>query len=269
MTRSKQLAFDDHRRRSGRGGPRPGAGRPRKLHGVVHHIRRDPHPGRCPAHVTLKTLRGVPSLRSRSLVREFKRSLREASERGGFRVVHYSLQRDHVHLIVEAAGCQALGRGMKSIGARLARAVNRVFRRSGPVLLGRYHVRALRTPREVRNALAYVLLNARRHWKQWRGMAPPVRLDEASSAAWFDGWNHWPHSPTRQAPSEVAPARTWLLSRGWRRHGLVDPAGVPGSKWISACPERSGFAEVAGVPPFPPARARSRAFRPASRACSS
>jgi REP element-mobilizing transposase RayT len=223
-----QLTFQDHRFRSGRGGPRPGAGRPRKLHGVVHHVRRDPHPGRCPAHITLKTRRDVPSLRSRALVRAFKQSLREASERGEFRVVHYSLQRDHVHLIVEAAGCEALGRGMKSIGARFARAVNRVFGRSGPVLFGRYHVRALATPREVRNALAYVLLNARRHWKQSKGGAPPVQLDEASSARWFDGWKPFPRGPTSEEPREVAGARTWLLTRGWRRHGLVDPAEVPG-----------------------------------------
>ena len=66
-------------------------------------------------------------------------------------------------MIVEAKDRDALGRGMKSIGSRLARAVNRVFKRAGPVLADRYHVRVLRTPREVRNALAYVLLNARRH----------------------------------------------------------------------------------------------------------
>jgi hypothetical protein len=68
---------------------------------------------------------------------------------------------------------------MKSIAARLARAVNRVFRRSGPVLIGRYHLRALRTSREVRNALAYVLLNVRKHWRQRYGTLPPVRLDAA------------------------------------------------------------------------------------------
>jgi uncharacterized protein (DUF3084 family) len=181
--------------------------------------------------VTLETRRDAPSLRSRALVREFKRSLREASERGEFRVVHYSLQRDRVHLIVEAAGREALGRGMKSIGARLARAVNRVFGRTGRVLLGRYHVRALGTPREVRNALAYVLLNARRHRAQRRGSPPPVQLDEGSSGAWFDGWKRLPRGPTEPDPGrrEVAAARTWLLSRGWRRHGLVDPAEVPGA----------------------------------------
>ncbi len=201
------------------------------MHGVVHHVRRDPHPGRFPAHVTLRVRRDIPSLRRRPLVREFRRSLAKACERGEFRVVHYSIQRDHLHLIVEATGKQALGRGMKSIGSRLARAVNRVFHRSGPVLDGRYHVRVLKTPREVRNALAYVLLNVRKHFSQRRGAAPPIRLDDASSGRWFDGWRIEPWGPTGgSVPREVAFAGSWLLRTGWRRHGLVDPAEIPGAR---------------------------------------
>jgi hypothetical protein len=184
-------------------------------------------------HVTLRVRPGVPSLRGGAFVLEFRRSLAEASERGDFRVAHYSLQGDHAHLIVEAHGKEALGRGMMSIGARLARAVNRVGRRSGPVLDGRYHHRSLRSPREVRRALAYVLLNARRHLAKSRGVSRsvPAHLDGASSARWFDGWrpevaNRFPEAGT--AP-EVARSRTWLLRVGWRRHGLVDPAEVPGA----------------------------------------
>ena len=200
------------------------------MRGVVHHVRRDPLPKGCPAHVTLKVRRGIPSLRKRKMVREFRESLKRGCERGEFRVVHYSLQRDHVHLIVEAAGKQALGRGMKSVAIRLARAVNRVLSRTGPVLLGRYHVRALKTPREVRNALAYVLLNARKHWKERTGGAPPVRVDEASSGRWVTGWRRRACGPTKEAGiRDVAPARTWLLQKGWRRCGLVDLLEVPGA----------------------------------------
>ena len=159
---------------------------------------------------------------------EFRRSLAEACEQGAFRVVHYSLQREHVHLLVEAAGKEALGRGMKSVAARLARAANRVFQRKGPVLYGRYHLRVLRTAREVRNALAYVLLNARKHWKQRTRRAPPVRLDEASSGIWFEGWRRTPRGPTPHGPPDVSGPHTWLLRRGWRRHGLIDPAEIPG-----------------------------------------
>jgi hypothetical protein len=113
--------------------------------------------------------------------------------------------------------------------------VNRVFTRSGPVLDGRFHHRVLRTPREVRNALAYVLLNARRHFAKRTGdRRPPVRLDAASSARWFDGWKPaWrallgPRGGEQGAPRDVAAAHTWLLRVGWRRHGLVDPSEVPG-----------------------------------------
>jgi hypothetical protein len=181
-------------------------------------------------HVTLRVRAGVPSLRGGALVREWRRSLAEASERGSFRVAHYSLQGDHAHLIVEAQGKHALACGMKSIGARLARAVNRTSARSGPVLDGRYHHRSLRTPREVRRALAYVLLNARRHLARRRGVAAGrAHIDGASSARWFDGWRPGvtAHLPGKIASREVASPRTWLLRVGWRRHGLVDPAELP------------------------------------------
>src|SRR3990172_5821452 len=218
--------------RTGRGGPRPGAGHPRGPRPRVLHRAREPVPGHFPVHVTLRVRAGVPSLRGGALVREWRRSLSEASERGSFRVTHDSLQGDHAHLIVEAKGKEALASGMKSIAARLARAVNRVSRRSGAVLDGRYPHRLLRTPREVRRALAYVPLNARRHWAKARAgrQPPPHRLDEASSARWFDGFRPEVESrfPSASGTPEVARSRSWLLRIGWRRQGLVDPTEVPG-----------------------------------------
>jgi REP element-mobilizing transposase RayT len=214
------------------GGRRTGAGRPRGPKSRDPHRRRARLAARFPCHLTLRVRRGIPSLRKASFVREWKRSLRAACETGRFRVVHYSLQRDHVHLLVEASSARDLACGMKSIGARLARAVHRAFRRRDPVLADRYHLRVLRTPREVRNALAYVLLNTRKHWRDRHASAPPVRLDEASSGRCFDGWRRAPGSrqslPGVPQSREVAPPRTWLLGVGWRRHGLVDPTEVPG-----------------------------------------
>jgi REP element-mobilizing transposase RayT len=227
----KQLSFEARRYHSGRGGPRIGAGRPPLSKSPpVHHVRRPPVPGACPAHVTLRVRRGIPSLRKSRFLRELRPSLRKACERGEFRVAHYSVQGNHLHLIVEAAGKEALGRGMKAVGARVARAVQRAFDVAGAVMHGRYHLRVLRTPREVRSAIAYVLLNVRKHFKQRRGFAPAVRIDEASSGRWFEGWRWWPpESPHAvSGPREVAPPHTWLLAAGWRRHGLIDPAEVPG-----------------------------------------
>ena len=187
-------------------------------------------------HVTLRMRPDVPSLRTVPIVHEIERTFAEGCVRPGFRLVHYSLQGNHAHLVVESQDQAALGRGMKAIGARLARAVNRVLGRSGPVLADRYHSRLLATPKHVRNVLRYVLLNARHHVKA----TPAVRrsrvlLDRASSARWFDGWKRDrldtredPGLPTLDERPPVARARTWLLAVGWRRHGLLDPADVPG-----------------------------------------
>jgi REP element-mobilizing transposase RayT len=188
-----------------------------------------------PAHVTLRLLPELLSLRTVRVVREIGQTFARGCERSEFRLVHYSLQGNHAHFIVEARDQHALGRGMKSIGARVARAVNRVMGRSGPVLADRYHFRLLPTPKEVRNALRYVLLNTRRHTATvTKKIAKAVGLDPASSARWFEGWKRKAPLPAGAAsaaahdPPPVARARTWLLTTGWRRHGLLDPADVPG-----------------------------------------
>ena len=182
------------------------------------------------AHVTLKVREGLRSLRDGSIVRALEATFRRAAERGDFRLLHYSVQGDHLHLIVEADDRAALARGMMSIASRVARAVNRVLGRTGRVLRDRYHLRVLLTPLEVRRALAYVLLNARKHLGR---VAPRLgRVDPASSGAWFDGWAYegW-HRDSRPPP--VAVARSWLARVGWRRHGLLDPSEVPGLRSLA------------------------------------
>jgi len=217
------------------GGRRSGAGRKRSGRSGLPHLSREHFPRPLPAHVTLRLRSDVPSLRTVSIVRELERTFAAGCTRPGFRLVHYSLQGNHAHLIVEAQDRDALGRGMKAIGARLARAVNRIARRTGPVLADRYHARTLPTPRECHRALRYVLLNARRHAARTRAaLSTAVPCDPASSGRWFDGWKRGKGSVTECARSTlaerpaVARARTWLLTVGWRRHGLLDPADVPG-----------------------------------------
>ena len=170
-----------------------------------------------------------------------RESLRRAAVRPGFRVVHYSVQDNHAHFLVEADDKPSLANGMKSLGARFARCMNRFCQRTGRVLATRFHHVVKRTPTEVRNALAYVLLNARKHYRERHGRKPPAVLDGASSgnaparARWFDGWKG--RSPPRLGKyadafrrCAVAEARTWLLRTGWRRIGLVDPAEAPGTR---------------------------------------
>ena len=219
------------------GGRRKGAGRKRGPNpGLPHSSRR--RFTRLPVHITLRMRSDVPSLRLVPIVQAIERTFAAGCARPGFRLVHYSLQSNHAHLIVEAVDRAALGRGMKSIAARLARAVNRVAERSGRVLTDRYHHHILETPRKVRNALRYVLLNARRHAGAAAAAAErsgPVRLDPASSARWFDGWKKERLEEVvrdglddDRERSAVARPRTWLLAIGWRRWGLLDPAEVPG-----------------------------------------
>ena len=231
--RSPQLAFvlPTPRRWGGR---RPGAGRKRGARPAVPHVARESFARLVPAHVTLRLRAGLPSLRDTRVVRQIERTFAHGCERREFRVVHYSLQGNHAHLLVEARDQDALGRGMMAIGARLARAVNRVAQRNGVVLAERYHHRLLRTPREVHRALRYVLLNARRHAAKAKVALGTrrVSLDPASSARWFDGWKRratTARDVVRAGPAlrAVARPRTWLLTTGWRRYGLIDPADVP------------------------------------------
>jgi hypothetical protein len=135
-----------------------------------------------------------------------------AASRDSFRVVHFSVQTDHVHLIVEADSGDWLRRGLNGLTCRAARAMNRTWTRRGPIWADRYHARALATPREVRNGLVYVLLNFRKH------LRAPATVDPRSSGAWFDGWSHEPSEPPDQS-RPVAKAKTWLASIGWRRAG--------------------------------------------------
>ena len=212
------------------GGRRDGAGRKRGPEPRTDPKARPRLPS-LPCHVTLKVRRGLPSLRTLRLVRELEHSFAAACERGRFRLVQYSIQRDHLHAIVEATSARDLASGMKSIAARFARAVNRVFHRSGAVLADRYHLHVLRTPREVRRALSYVLMNARRHLaKLGRNVPRVAEIDPASTGRWFTGWRAGVASRASEEPRPVAVPRTWLLALGWRRHGLLDPAEIPGPR---------------------------------------
>src|SRR5207249_12086735 len=195
------------------GGQRRGAGRKpsgRKV-GIPHRARPD-HDARHPVHVTLRAFHGLPSLRTEPLFPAVRHGLSQAS-RNGLRVLHFSVQCDHVHLLVEALDVRALARGLQGLAIRIAKRVNRVLARRGRVWADRFHARALRTPREVRNALIYILQNWRKHLRGTRG------LDWRSSAIWFQGWAV-PFRLTK-GTCPVVGARTWLAAVGWRRLGLT------------------------------------------------
>src|SRR6185369_5047940 len=119
---------------------------------------------------------------------------------------------------VEAADNRALSAGVRSVAIRVARYVNELLSRRGPLWAERWHGWAFRTPREVRNALVYVLANFRKHSRGPRAAG----VDPFSSGAWFDGWRRW------RPASGVAPpwAETAGGLRQWATAALAEsPVG--------------------------------------------
>ena len=229
------------------GGKRKGAGRPPNGSAAgVSHLRRPALSHRHPVHVTLRVIAGLPSLRDGRLFRKVRGALAQAQERFGFRLVHFSVQSNHLHLIAEARDRRALSSGLQGLCVRVARAANRVLDRRGRLFADRYHARALKTPRALHFALRYVLLNVRKHAAAGSafpapGSVPPGFVDSRSSAAWFDGFSRpqelafgaeriraeWRARSDLEAP--VARGKTWLLRHGSRRYGGFDVDDVPGS----------------------------------------
>ena len=217
--RSKQAQFEFP---NNWGGRRKGAGpKPRGERAGVSHRTRAPLAARYPVAVTLRVKAGLPSLRGLREHAALRAAIVAGCERGGFRLVHYSVQSNHMHLIVEGSCRIALSRGLQGLAIRMARALNRLWRRLGSVFADRYHDRILRSPREVWNALRYVLNNARKHGV-WSSRTMP---DPLSSSAWFDGWRERLPEPTETSPT--ARAGTWLLRVGWRFHGLISIVATP------------------------------------------
>jgi putative transposase len=193
-------------------------------HKNVAHRPRPAHNFRHPVHVTLRVRRGLPSFRRQVVFLEVRNGLTKAS-RKGFRLVHFSVQMDHIHLVVEAADKVHLSGGTAGLEIRVARAVNRAIGRKGKVFGERYHARPLKTPREVRHAIVYVLQNWLKHAPHSRG------VDRCSSGWWFTGWKMPPSSGppawTDADPAPVALPRTWLGVHGWRRGGLISSEERP------------------------------------------
>lgn len=201
------------------GGARKGAGRKRcGARRCVPHRARTAIAARHPVHVTLRLESGLGSLRQRRTYAVVRSALAAGASRLGMRLLHYSVQTNHLHFICEAHDAHALSRSIKGMSVRIARALNRFWQRSGGVFGERYHARVLKTPREVRNALAYVLQNAAHHKIHLAG------ADPCSSGAWFDGWFGIERVLRNALDNPLPTARTWLLTHGWRRHGLIEPA---------------------------------------------
>ncbi len=245
MAATRQLDIVYRARPGKRGGARAGAGRKpillacgKRLHRRV--TRRPRVTAREPVHVVLRITNEVGRLRRRRAYQAIRRALLTALAKKAIRVVHVSIQRNHIHLIVEAASEQLLASGMQGLQISAARHLNRAVsvdrrlatRRTGQVFVTRYHAEIIRSPRQARHALAYVLNNWRRHREDLAGVAPRrAQVDPYSSGIRFDGWRGVAVPcaiPAGYQPLPVAAAASWLLTTGWRSHGPIGPREVPG-----------------------------------------
>jgi REP element-mobilizing transposase RayT len=225
----------------------PRRGRPRKPGDFPRHVVRPRVIAATPIHVTIRVQPATARLRTTRRFRVIRRALVGGALRFGFRLVHYSVQSNHLHLIGEAESTRSVSRAMKGIAVRIARGLNRVLRRRGSVIGERYHLRVIRTPRQAHRSIAYVLNNLRRHAAKRGERLPHDYIDECSSARAFDGWTRRPwkragacaRDPCPELPLGVHPPESRLLSWEWRAYGRIDPAVIPGP-----FPERS-FDEIA------------------------
>jgi len=201
-----------------RGGPREGAGR-KKGEGVSHE-RRPTITRHSGLLLTWKILPGLPSLRHGEGRGLLMGVMAAGCDRHGFRVVQFSIQKDHLHLVAEAEDNHSLAEGAKALAVRLARALNRLWNRKGTVFSERYHLRVFKSLLAVRNVLLYVLKNARRHRVPHPGVHDPF-----SSASWFEQWKEEIEvDPVHFLWRPVARARSWILRQGWwEKHG---PLGI-------------------------------------------
>jgi REP element-mobilizing transposase RayT len=223
------------------GGTRPGAGRkPKGMRAGERHRARPEHNPRHPVHVTIRVVGSASGLRRKDMYLAVREATIVTARREDLRIVHMSIQRDHIHLIVEADDTQSLSRGVRGFSISAARQINKVItarggdRRTGKVIADRFHARPLTSPRAVRNAIAYTLSNWRHHGEDRAHFARTWKVDPFSSGALFDGWKElegspfsWPLPPTYQ-PLIVCRPRTWWLRSWIRFYPLISVREVPG-----------------------------------------
>lgn len=216
-----QLDLADARKETGRGGWRRNAGRKKKPGAVSHNTRAEIQQQH-PQHVTIRVVDGAPAL-ARDYLMTIIRNGIAISHKPWFRICEFNVLGNHLHLLVEATRKDLLARGMQGLEVRLAKRINGRTKRKGKLFAHRYHARSLRTPREVRNALRYVLLNRKHHAAEKRFNR--YWVDPFSSAPWFTGWaqpiskHAWMVQDLVTQPAPTQPATAWLLTTGWKRHG--------------------------------------------------
>jgi REP element-mobilizing transposase RayT len=234
------------------GQPRRPVGRPKKNARASERHKVRPTLGRNePVHVTLRVTDDVGRLRKRDIYMAVREALITVLPHESCRIVHLSIQGNHIHLLVEAENRMALARGMQAFEISAAKHINAACakagswwerrhgggkRRKGSVFPDRYHAEIITTPKQARHALSYVLNNWRKHREDRAAFARGWKIDPFSTAWAFEGWKELEDSPTlwklreTYQPMPAWRPKSWLLREGWRRYGLIRTTEVPSSQ---------------------------------------
>jgi len=224
-----------------RGGKRRGAGRPPKgARAGERHKKRPFHDACNPVHVVLRVAKEIGSLRRRRTYQAIRAATRTVARREDFRIVHLSIQRTHVHLLVEAKSKVALASGMQGFQISAAKHLNAAVsvgrpgrRRRGAVFPDRYHAVVIHSPRQARHALSYVINNWRKHGEDRGEVTRRWHIDWYASGAMFPEWKERGEKgfalecPPDWPPMIVRAPRTWFLTTGWKIHGAISCREVP------------------------------------------
>jgi REP element-mobilizing transposase RayT len=225
-----------------RGGKRKGAGRkPKGERAGSGHQERPEIKSRYPVHVVMRVVPAVGSMRRRAMYKAMREATITAALRERFRIVHVSLQRTHVHMLIEAETKNALARGMQGFQISAARHINTALgdkygRRRGKVFADRYHVEVIKSPTRARRALLYVLSNWRKHKEDQQGLARTWLVDPFSTGILFPDWQEleskdfmWPIRESYD-PLIVRRPESWLLREGWKLCGAISARDVPSKR---------------------------------------
>jgi len=226
-----------------RGGKRKGAGRrPNGKRAGSRHEARPMVKAYHALHIVIRVVAAVGNMRRRSMYKAVRDASIVAAIRERFRIVHLSIQRTHIHMLAEAENKQALARGLQGFQISVARNINtmlgpdRYRRRRGKVFEDRYHLEVIKTPRQARHAMSYVLNNWRKHREDQSGLAATWLVDPFSSGILFPDWQEmdgrdvmWPIRETYD-PLMVRRPQSWLLRDGWKTHGPISARTVPSKR---------------------------------------
>jgi REP element-mobilizing transposase RayT len=242
--RGQQAEFEQLSLFRKRGGKRRGAGRPPKgARAGAAHKKRDVLGRYDPVHVVLRVAAALGNLRRRCVYRAVREATLTTARRENFRIVHLSLQRTHIHMLVEAEDQYALASGMQGFQISAAKHINAAIskdrpgpRRKGTVFIDRYHAVIITCPTQARHVLGYVMGNWRKHQEDRSSATRGWHIDWFSSAGMFPGWQEYGddhflwRSPPGYDPLVVYQPRTWLLREGWMTAGPISTRHVPSAK---------------------------------------